>query len=189
MQSYVIDKEAVLRAMSEQGVDSIGQLASVMGVHRNTISAYISGQRALPAALDSLLHTLQLSPGEAIVRSVDSKQQHALAIADVMSSLLNFSSKNAFVLFGSRARGNNKKYSDYDIGVYSKGGVELAEHSQLLDIAKKFQEEQAFDINITNLNNADKNFLLEIKKDWKFLTGDFLSWVELQKKSEMVLYE
>jgi len=92
-------------------------------------------------------------------------------------------------LFGSRARGDHKKYSDYDIGIYSKEGIEFSEHSKLIDIAEEYQNERPYDINLSNLNNADKKFLLEIKKDWKFLTGDFLSWLELQEKSETVLYE
>ncbi len=187
--NYVIDETEVLAAMKAKGYKSIEELSKALNVHRNTISAYLCGQRALPESLDRLMYLLDVSPAQVIVRNLNSKKQFGLDIADVVSSMINLCPDKAYVLFGSRARGSNKKYSDYDIGVYCRDEMQFSQFSKLIDLAQEHQSEKPYDINLSNLCLADSKFLFEIKNDWQYLGGDFLSWVELQKKAEIELYE
>jgi predicted nucleotidyltransferase len=74
-------------------------------------------------------------------------------------------------LFGSRARGRARTYSDFDLGVYAKDGVRLAEFLQILEEKEAFEEVAPQRIDCVNLNNATPEFLREIAPDLRLLAG------------------
>jgi predicted nucleotidyltransferase len=187
--NYILDTSKVYSAMRVKGFKTLESLAKDLGVHRNTLLPYLTGKRALPDCLDRLLNLLDLTPGEALTKNNISKAQHALEIAELISSLSMKAPDCSFVLFGSRARGTNRTYSDYDIGVYRKNGLAFKTISKLMDLCSEWNEKKHYDVNISNLNIADNDFLKEISKDWIFLGGDFTSWIELNNKSGITLYE
>ncbi len=187
--NFVLNETKIHAAMKDKGFGSIEALASALGVHRNTILPYLSGDRALPDCLDRMLKILDLSPGEAITKNIKSRHQPGLEISALMSSLVKLAPENAYILFGSRARGNFRKHSDYDIGVYNIGGLPFTEFSKLIDLAEEWEETKHYDVNLTNLTLSDSNFLLEVRADWIYLGGSLEAWIELQKQAGISLYE
>lgn len=187
--NFILDSEKVYFAMKERGYSSIEELANALGVHRNTIFPYLSGDRALPDCLDRLLFMLNLSPREALIPNYRTKKQYGLELSMLLSDLVQANPLCAFFLFGSRARGDFKKYSDYDLGVYSKNGLGFSEFSKLIDLAKKWEEDKHYDVNLTNFTLADAEFIMNVSRDWVFLGGDLASWVDLHKKAGIKLYE
>lgn len=175
--------------MKAKGIGSIEELSKKLNVHRNTITPYLAGKRGLPDCLDRMLELLDLSPAEAILKNVQSSRQAGLEIAELVSKLVVSQAPNAYILFGSRARKTAKQYSDYDIGVFNKTDLSFSDFSKLIDIAEEAEQSLPFDINLTNLNLADQSFLQEIRKDWIFIGGSLDSWISLQEKANIKLYE
>ena len=85
-------------------------------------------------------------------------------------------------MFGSRAREDFKRFSDYDLGLYSSTELEFSEYSKLLNIVAEFKESALEEVELVNLNNADKQFLLNISSDLKFVGGSYKSWSKLLTK-------
>jgi len=187
--NFILDSSVVYAAMKEKGFKTIDSLARELGVHRNTLLPYLMGERALPDCLDRLLKLLDLTPAEAINKNNITKQQYALEIAMLISRLTSKAPDCAFVLFGSRAKGTNRKHSDYDVGVFRRENLPFDLFSSLIDLSEEWEADKSYDVNISNLTGADQNFLKEISKDWIFIGGDLLSWVDLQNKAEIELYE
>ena len=187
--NFILDEAKVHTAMKNKGFGSIESLANALGVHRNTILPYLSGDRALPDCLDRMLKILELSPGEAITKNIKSQHQPGLEISALISSLVQLAPENAYILFGSRARGNFRKHSDYDVGVYKIGGLPFAELSKLIDLTEAWEETKHYDVNLTNLTLSDSDFLLEVRASWVYLGGSLEAWIELQKQAGISLYE
>lgn len=69
-----------------------------------------------------------------------------------------------FYIFGSRAKGTNKKYSDIDIAVDLNG--KKLDVSILGKILIEFQESTLpYEVDVVDLNSIDENFRNLIKKD------------------------
>lgn len=88
-----------------------------------------------------------------------------------------------FVLFGSRAEGRARRYSDWDIGVYSREGVSHARYRAIVRAAREAMDATPYLVDVVNLNRAEPEFLLEIAKHWRFLTGWRRDWEELRRKA------
>ena len=187
--NFIINEEKINSAMKAKGINTIEELSKQLNVHRNTILPYLSGQRALPDCLDRMLKLLDLTPADAIVKNVKSKIQPGLEISPLLSKLITSQTENSYVLFGSRAKRTNKKYSDYDIGVYRINKLPFSDLSKLIDLTDDWESDKSYDVNLTNLTLADTDFLQNIRRDWIFLGGNLEAWVELQKKAGIELYE
>lgn len=187
--NFIIHGEKIALAMKAKGIHTIEELSKQLNVHRNTILPYLSGQRALPDCLDRMLKLLDIAPGDAIVKNVKSKIQPGLEISPLISQLVTSQPKNAYVLFGSRAKRTNKKYSDYDIGIYRINNLPFSELSKLIDLTEEWKSNKSYDVNVTNLSLADIDFLHNIQNDWIFLGGNLEAWIDLQKKIGIELYE
>ena len=187
--NFILNAAKVHSAMFAKGFETIESLAKALGVHRNTILPYLSGQRAFPDCLDRMLKLLDLEPGEAIAHNIKSQHQYGLEIAPLISSLVKSDPDNAYILFGSRAKGNFRKYSDYDVGVYKIGGLAFADFSKLINFAQEWNGDKYYDVNLSNFTLIDKEFLLEIRKSWIFLAGNLEAWIEIQKHAGINLYE
>jgi predicted nucleotidyltransferase len=187
--NFILDTSRVYGAMKAKGFSTFDSLANELGVHRNTLLPYFTGQRGLPDCLDRLLNLLDLTPAEALGKNLTVKHQPALDIAPLLSLLVQQAPDCAFVLFGSRARGDHRKHSDYDTGVFRREDLPFNLFSPLIDLCEDWKKEKQYDVNVTNLTVADYIFLKEISRDWVFLGGDLLSWIELQKKAGIELYE
>ena len=112
-----------------------------------------------------------------------------LEAAEVVDSIVHCHSDIAVCLFGSRAREDQKPFSDIDLGIYRKKKISLKEFSSLMTMVDDFNEKLSIPtpIQIVNLTSADKDFLEAIREDLVFIGGSMQSWALLLKKAGMIL--
>lgn len=178
---YIIDSERFQQALRERGYRSIGALAKALGIHRNTIHHHLSGNGVFPDGLERMLEALDLSPADIIIQREPG--EHPLErIAPVIDALHASFPEVTFILFGSRARRNARKYSDWDVGVYASDGLAHERYRKIVQRADELAEGLPFDIDIVNFNHADEAFLAEASRGWRFLSGRLSDWYALQRK-------
>lgn len=179
---HILDTSRFQRAMKEKGFRSISELAHHLGVHRNTIHYYLSGRPVFPANFERLLKVLDLKPEEILLEKGEGASLPLQEIAPLIDELQSDFPKVTFVLFGSRVRRRAHKYSDWDIGVFSKDGIPHALYRRIGQHMDDLVEDLPFMVDVVNLNLADNSFLREASKDWTFLAGQLKDWLELQRK-------
>jgi len=119
----VLDTEVLARAIRDAGYGSVRAFADALGLHRNTVGNYLNGQTALPDALERMLIALQLEPRDVLRLERRSRRVPGLEVAGLVDDLHRALPDAVYVLFGSRARGTAKRYSDFDLGVYRADGL------------------------------------------------------------------
>jgi predicted nucleotidyltransferase len=179
---YIIDSNRFKKALKARGYKSIGQLAKSLGIHRNTIHYYLSGNGVLPDNLEKMLHALDLKPADIIIEKREEPSLKLAPIALLIDRLHEEFPDVTIVLFGSRPRGTAHKYSDWDLGVFSKGGIPHELYRSMVIRKNELVEDLPFFVDLVNLNRADKSFLRESSRHWIFLAGKVSDWVELQRK-------
>lgn len=187
--AIVLNIEAVEEAMGQRGIRSIQALAKKLGYHRNTFNAYFSGHRALPEALEKLIVELELPPAAVLKLVRPNKRLPALPLQQLIKDLHRKIPEAAIVLFGSRARGEGKKYSDYDLGIYQEPELSLDEYSKLLSLVAQWNATHFSTAQLVNLTNADSEFLISIREDVVFLAGDFQAWCDFLRRCKVSLHE
>lgn len=181
---HIIDKRLFNEGLKKRGYKTIGEFAQSLGVHRNTIHYYLSGHGVFPEALERIISVLGLNFQDAIVKKEELASPIEV-ITPVIDRLQADFSNVAFILFGSRAKGVSKKYSDWDIGVYRSGGLPHEVYREIVQKKNDLAEDLPFFIDIVNFNNADASFLREAAKGWSFLTGSLQSFSELKKRGAL----
>ena len=116
-------------------------------------------------------------------------QERAGPADDLIESLRRSAPETALVLFGSRARGTAKRYSDYDIGVYDPNGLGFPLFSRLLDLVGAWNDESLVVAQLVDLSRADVSFLRDAAEDFVFLAGSHTAWCDLLQKAGMQLCE
>lgn len=181
--NFILDQSLLHQALKRAGFQSYGELAQELGIHRNTISAYVNGLRCLPEALERILLRLKLDPGQVLrLNPLAKAGQIESRVKDILPILerLNIALPQAcFVLFGSRARGTEKKYSDYDVGLFFDGDLAFSTYSRLLDMVAEWNEQSLHVVELVHLRKEEKDFLSNIAKDMIFLCGNLAAWKKL----------
>jgi transcriptional regulator with XRE-family HTH domain len=185
----LIDAERLQREIHARGFSSVQEFADSVGVHRNTVGNYLSGKTTLPGALARILQALDLTPADVISLSQRRKRVPALALVDLIESLHMDVPQAALVLFGSRARGTPKRYSDYDIGIYQLQALEYPLFSRLLDRVSEWNDGALLTAQLVDLTHADVPFLSGLADDMIFLAGSHAAWCGLLEKAGMHLHE
>jgi predicted nucleotidyltransferase len=184
-----IDPPKLLQAMRARGFDSVTELADSLGLHRNTVGNYLSGKTGMPQALALILEALDLAPGEVLYLDRPSRQVPGLCLSDLLERWQKAQPEAAWALFGSRARGTAKLYSDYDVGVYQDPGLSYTAYSRLLDLAAQWNESQLTTVQLVDLGRADESFLHRIGPDLVLLGGSTAAWCALLRKAGLHLHE
>ena len=184
-----LDGTRLRREIRARGFSGVADFADSVGVHRNTVGSYLSGKTVLPSALARILQALDLEPDEVLSLFRRRKQVPGLPVADLVETLHVALPEAAFVLFGSRARGAAKRYSDYDIGVYRIDPLEFAVFSRLLDAVGTWNDESLLMAQLVDLTNADALFLSGVADDLVLLAGSHAAWCALLRKAGMELHE
>lgn len=180
---YVIDPTRFRTAMREKGYRSIGELARVARLHRNTVHYYLSGHRALPAGLEKICETLGREPSHLLTPKAEFNPPPVSAIASTIDTLHTEFPGVTFVLFGSRPQGRAHPFSDWDIGVFARQGLPHPLYRQIRRRAKDLEEDLPFSLDVVNLNRADPPFLRAASRGWSFLAGSQQDWVDLQRRA------
>jgi len=186
---HIVNPEVIRGAMLGKGFSSVEQLAHSLGLHRNTVGNYLQGSPALPSALSRILDALELSAEQVFEGGPFRRKIPGLMIAGLVADLHALLPQAAIVLYGSRARGSAKRYSDYDLGVYRSEGIPFKEFSPLASAVEEFNGRSLRTTQLTNLCYADKKFLAAIGKDLTFLAGCMRAWLDLLKKTGTIVYE
>lgn len=179
---HIIDPKRFQEALRARGYSSIGEFAASIGVHRNSIHYYLSGRGVFPEVIEKILEALDTKPHEILVEKA--KQSIPLEqIAPLIDQLKGEFPDVTFVLFGSRTSGRAQKYSDWDIGIYKKGGLPHEEYRRIVRCKDDLVEDMPFFVDMVNLNRADNYFVREASKNWKYLGGRLEDWVDIQRKA------
>jgi predicted nucleotidyltransferase len=168
--------------MKAKGYRSIGALAKQLGMHRNTVHHYLSGNGVFPENLEKMLSALDLKPWDVLVEKREEPTLLLEPIAPLIDQLHREFPDVTFVLFGSRTRGRAHKYSDWDIGVFSEKGMSHEEYRRIALRADELAEDLPFMVEVVNLNRADSAFLRDASRGWKFLVGTMGDWIALERK-------
>ena len=185
----VLDATRLQREIHAHGFSSVQDFADSVGLHRNTVGNYLSGKTALPGALARILDALDLAPAEVLSLSQRRRHVPGLAINDLIETLHTVVPDTALVLFGSRARVTAKRYSDYDIGVYSSGALSFPVYSRLLDLVSTWNEQSFVMSQLVDLSRAEESFLNDIAEDLQFLAGSRAAWCDLLQQAGLRLHE
>ena len=167
---YALNIKNIRNSAKIQGYKNLKSLIEKTGLHRNVLNRYIAGAPVLPDSVTKIIRTLGLNIEKAIIwqELTDSKLDIILPLANQ----IHFSYPNVSVfLFGSRSRGKARKYSDFDICVFSKNHISLDEYLKILSIKEDFEDQSSFFVDCVNLHNADKSFLKNIFPDLRLLAG------------------
>lgn len=176
---FVLNKEGFLEAVAAGGYSSVSELAGALGVHRNSLSNYINGGPIFPEVLERALIALRADPAKMIKLRAPSLDQSTRVVAELTDRIATQDPRCCVVLFGSRARGRHKRFSDFDLGVYDHAGIPFAVFSSMLSCVDEFNESMMHTVQLTNISNADEGFLAEIGPDLQFLAGSHAAWNDL----------
>jgi transcriptional regulator with XRE-family HTH domain len=185
---FILNKESFLAALTQRGYTSVSQLAGSLGVHRNSLSNYLNGSPIFPEVLEKALLALRVEPGSLIKRTVSPNYEPTRVIAELSDNIARKDPHCCVVLFGSRARGRHKRFSDYDLGVYNPRGVPFSEFSAMLSCADDFNDATMMTAQLTNISSADDTFLNEIGPDLQFVAGSHVAWTTLLDKVRGILH-
>ena len=188
-EQLTIDTARLRKAIQDRGYSSAMEFAEAVGVHRNTLGNYLSGRTALPSGLGRILTALDLDPADVLSLPIRRRQVPGLTVTDLVDGLAEIAPRGAFVLFGSRARGTAKPYSDYDIGFFATDSIDFAVFSRMLDRVAEWSETSLVTVQLVDLSRADPEFLAGIVDDAVFIGGSYAVWCELLRKMGVHLYE
>jgi len=176
---YIIDAQKLRTHIKTKGYNSILELTNYLGMHRNTLHKYLSGQNIIPRKLETIFETLNLDIRDFIIHKKNQKKPSFEDIAVFIDQLTNNFPDITIVLFGSRSTENHSKYSDWDFGVYSTNGISHKEFIKIRLFCKNIEESLPYNLDIANLNKADDKFLTNIAPNLTFMGGKRKGWIKL----------
>jgi predicted nucleotidyltransferase len=179
---HILNSRRFHKALKEKGYRTIGQFARSLDIHRNSIHYYLSGHGVLQKNFEKIIKALGLKVHEIIIDEEKAEVPGLEQIASLIDMLHMEFPDVTFVLFGSRSRGTAHKYADWDVGVFSDTGLTHESYRRIVQYKNVLVEDLPFFVDLINLNRADKYFLREVSKDWKFLTGKLNQWIKLQNE-------
>jgi predicted nucleotidyltransferase len=180
MQKYTLDTDSLSEAIRQSGFRSLSDIAQHLGYHRNTLGHFARGESVFPKSLHSLFNFLGID-GRRHIRMLENTQPDD-TIVKIVDEIIAATPHCCIVLFGSRARGNYRPYSDYDLGIFSASALNHEHYLDMIDIVENVSEDFAFKVQLVNLCKAEKYFLKQIGLDLKFLGGRMSDWIKLKEK-------
>ena len=179
---YKLNMGTLKTAAKRAGFGGVKPLLEHLGLHRNALDRFARGAGVLPNSIETVIAALNLPIQDAVMQKVE-----PVGIADEIMPLVEEIHKKhptiSIFLFGSRAKGRARRYSDYDLGVYSKDGVSLAEFLQILEEKEAYEEISPQRVDCVNLTNVTPEFLREIALDLRLLAGYDRDRVSLKRKA------
>lgn len=187
LMELVLNRELLESALKERGYRSLSELAADLDLHRNTISQYFNGKSVLPEAVVRVLERLRVRPLLVLrERTTGISTEESLAmIASLVTKLVNVFPNYAFFLFGSRARGDARKYSDVDIGILAQSPLSISDLSKVREVTDTISEDFPVLVDLLDVARAAPKFLSTIRKDAVFLGGDLKLWTEFKNTRQV----
>ena len=185
---FILNRENFLAALSRGGYGSVTELAGALGVHRNSLSNYLNGGQVFPEVLEKALLALRIDPASVIKLATPIEGDPARVVGELSDRIARKDPYCCIVLFGSRARGRHKRFSDFDLGVYTRTGIPFSEFSSMLSCVDDFNDATMNTVQLTNISDADEAFLKAIGPDLQFVAGSHVAWTALVDKVRGALH-
>jgi predicted nucleotidyltransferase len=182
MQRYVLNIDSLTALARQSGFKSLSDLGQHLGFHRNTLGHFARGESIFPKSLHALFTFLGVDGRKHIQLLEHSKADTTLA--QIVDAILAAAPTCCVTLFGSRSRGTNRPYSDYDLGLFSKSQVSHAQYLELVEVVEEVSEDFPFRVQLVNLCKAENEFLSQIGPDLRFLGGRMSDWIALRKAAD-----
>jgi predicted nucleotidyltransferase len=167
---YILNIHAIRSKARDLGFRGVKPLLEHLGLHRNTLNRFANGSPILPHSVDRILSALQISLSEAIIQSSPQRAETDDITPLVERIHRRYPDVSVF-LFGSRARRKSRRYSDFDLGVFTSGKLPLSTFLDILEQKEKFEEGSPHRVDCVNLTDASPDFLREISPDLILLAG------------------
>jgi predicted nucleotidyltransferase len=180
MQRYALDTNSLTEAIRQSGFKSLSDIAQHLGFHRNTLGHFARGESVFPKSLLSLFNFLGID-GRKHIRLLEHTQLDD-TVAKIVDEILTATPHCCIVLFGSRARGTHRPYSDIDLGIFSMHALSHEHYLEMIDLVENISEDFAFKVQLVNLCKAEQYFLNQIRSDLKFLGGRMSDWIKLKER-------
>lgn len=180
--SYTISVFLLKAAIKKSPYKSIESLSAALGIHRNTINHYLSGASVFPKSLENIFKVLQINPWDVIQNKKEESKYKVDIIYPIVEKLNAVCPEACYILFGSRARNEEKQFSDFDIGTFVNKELSFDDFYKIKEVADEAAEDLPVEVDLVNLTKADTNFFVSIKKGYKFLGGSPVSMKALEEK-------
>ncbi len=180
---YALNLDYISKIAKSKGYGGIKPLLTHLGLHRNTFDRYMKGSPVLPSSVEKVIAALDISIEKATYKKV---QNSELAIDNLINCIHKHYPNVSIFLFGSQAREGSRKarkYSDFDLGLYSKQGIIFSDYLKILEIKDDYEENNPQRIDVVNLEKADKDFLINIIPDMRMLVGFEKDFIDLKRKA------
>ena len=168
---YVINRNVFDSLLKEKGYKNYIDFCQTNNIHKNTLNYYLSGKDDFSDKLYVIASKLDVEPVD-IIKPEKGKVSNFDEIKQIAGEL-TLDESVAVILLGSRARGNFKKYSDWDIGI-TKGEkrIEGRAFLRLKGRISELAENLPRKVELINLDAAPNWFLDSIDYSLIFLGGN-----------------
>ncbi|MFH1356789.1 MAG: nucleotidyltransferase domain-containing protein [bacterium] len=170
---YQVDSDLLKTVLRKKGYKNLFDFSKSIEFNRVTLNNYLKGKGPLAEPYYDLCRQLEVDPLSLLFPiSLDNDFEYQEEILPVVKEVCNKYPDIAVVLLGSRAKGNSKKYSDWDLGI-TKGGEELTtrEYFRIKDFIEDLVDDLPRMVDVVNLDKAPIWFLQEMDYTPKYLGG------------------
>lgn len=168
----VLNRNIFEAALEREGFSSIGELCSILKIHRNSVSRYLSGAPVLPKVLEAIFERLKINPLTALEVARKPTAETLPELNSIVGAIVRALPDAAVILFGSRAKGTARRYSDIDLGILSKEPLSIGQLSNIRETVEKAAEDLPYQIDLVDLARADETFLDGIRGSAQFIGGN-----------------
>ncbi len=180
MNEYLLNADEFNLNLAKKGFSSVSTFANQMGIHRNTINNYLYGKSSVfTDAFLKICTGLDANPLNLISPTNTEFQQIQKLITAIKPLLISYPNL-ALLLIGSRARGNYKRRSDWDLGITSGiHGTDTSTYLRIKSTVEDLAEDLPVIVDLVNLDRAPYWFLAEFDYKPKFICGNITSYHHL----------
>ena len=177
MLRYHIDAGKLKQIIAQRGYAHVTEFAKAHGFNRATMNNYLKGRGPFSESYYIICDALQTDPLSILSPSPAGQTDDIAEIMPIVKKLCSFDKEIAIGLLGSRAKGTNREYSDWDIcvtrGRHSLAGEEFLKLKRVVDDEV---DRLPREVDFVNLDAAPEWFLLDIDYEPAFLGGDSNAW-------------
>ncbi len=177
MRRFKLSKAHLERVLQERGYSSLAAFCEQTKINRATIYHYMQGRGPLADAYYSLCDQLQVDPLSLLEEEKVSSDVDVSEIRAIVEALCKRDCELAVGLFGSRAKGTARRFSDWDLGITrGVGGLGTREYFVLKQRVDDLSDNLARKVDVINLDAAPLWFLSGINYQPIFLLGNRNAW-------------
>lgn len=175
---YHLDAAKLKGLIARRGYAHLTAFAKAHGFNRATLHHYLRGKGGpLAEGYYAICEALKVDPIELLSAGAEEETGGLAEIMPIAAALCAADRGIAVGLLGSRAKGRQRRYSDWDLGITRGqrplGGVEFLRLKRTVDDAVDALPRE---VDFINLDAAPEWFLLGVDYEPTFLAGDSNSW-------------